>query len=66
VGPLAVVAGGERVELGLQVGEAGGGRLGSSAANRIHDDFGRLRGSATTSPCRVRYRLTVAAETLTW
>ena len=40
--------------------------LGSSAANRIHDDFGRFFGSGTTSPRRVRYRLTVAAATRTW
>ena len=40
--------------------------LGSSAANRMQDDFGRLAGSGTTSPCRVRQRLTVAAETRIW
>ena len=26
--------------------------FGSSAANRRYDDFGRLRGSETTNPCR--------------
>jgi hypothetical protein len=39
--------------------------LGSSATNRIHDDFGRFFGSGTTNPRRVRYRLTVAGATVT-
>jgi hypothetical protein len=29
-------------------------------------DFGRFFGSGISSPCRVRYRLTVAGDTLTW
>ena len=40
--------------------------FGSWASNRRQEDFGRLRGSGTTSPCRVRYRLTVAADTVMW
>jgi hypothetical protein len=40
--------------------------FGSSAANRMQEDFGRLRGSGMTRPAAVRYRLTVAADTRTW
>ena len=32
----------------------------------LQDDFGRLAGSGVTRPARVRYRLTVAGDTLTW
>jgi hypothetical protein len=40
--------------------------FGCSAANRMQEDFGRLRGSRTTRLRAARYRAIVAAETVTW
>jgi hypothetical protein len=40
--------------------------FGCSAANLMQEDLGRLAGSGVTNPARARYRLTVAADTLTW
>jgi hypothetical protein len=40
--------------------------LGMSASNRMQDDFGLLAGFGVTSPARLRYLLTVAADTLSW
>ena len=39
--------------------------FGIAAANRMQEDLGRLRGWGMTMPRRVRYRLTVAGETVT-